>query len=221
MSRPTTHFLHIGKTGGSAIKAALQPFVASHSLRLHGHETALSDVPDTQYVIFFARNPVSRFVSGFNSRLRMGRPRYNVPWSAEEHVAFERFRTPNDLAEALSTVDPAIKQSARDAMEAIQHLRWRLEKWLGSQDYVRSRFADILHIGFQETLTEDFDCIKKRLGLPTEITVPSDAVAAHVTPPGYSTTLSAIGRANIEQWYALDSEWCAFLGELRSHLMAR
>ena len=60
-------------------------------------------------VAFFVRHPVSRFVSGFNSRMRKGRPRRNVEWSEGERWSFERFRTPDELARALASADPGAR----------------------------------------------------------------------------------------------------------------
>src|SRR6056297_1213665 len=99
MKKPV-HFLHIRKAGGTAIKEALKDIAVKQNVILHPHKTRLKDIPEGEKVFFFLRNPVSRFVSGFNSRLREGKPRYNSPWNEGEKVAFSRFPTANDLAEA-------------------------------------------------------------------------------------------------------------------------
>jgi len=92
------HFLHIGKTGGTAVKHALKPVAAPGYLMLHGHDVRLHDVAPDEQVFFFLRDPLSRFVSAFYSRQREGRPRYVVPWTPDEEAAFGRFRTANELA---------------------------------------------------------------------------------------------------------------------------
>ena len=60
--------------------------------------------------MFFVRDPISRFVSGFNSRLRKGLPKMYFPWAPGEKLAFSRFATPNQLALALSSSDAGAKQ---------------------------------------------------------------------------------------------------------------
>ena len=41
---PVSHFIHVGKTGGTALKAALRPYATEGSFRLdlHGHQFALT-----------------------------------------------------------------------------------------------------------------------------------------------------------------------------------
>ena len=95
------HFLHLGKTGGTALKEALKenaPDVVKHP-----HKTKLCDIPTGDKVFFLIREPCSRFVSGFYSRQRSGRPRRDVPWSKGERIAFDAYPTANSLAESLYT----------------------------------------------------------------------------------------------------------------------
>lgn len=72
--RTNLHFLHIRKTGGTALKNALRahPVTENCVLHLHPHRIRLSDVPVGHRVMLATRDPVSRFVSGFGSRLRQG-----------------------------------------------------------------------------------------------------------------------------------------------------
>ena len=121
-------FLHIGKTAGTAIRAVIAQHKETHPdarLDVFTHETTLPDLlgihPESS-VTFFIRDPVERFVSGFNSRLRFGRPRYNVPWTEDEAAAFTRFPTPNALGEALSE-EHADWRAASAAMTSIYHAR--------------------------------------------------------------------------------------------------
>jgi len=207
------HFLHIRKTGGNALKAALRPVAEDYSLIIHDHQTTLRDVPAGERLAFIIRNPVDRFVSGFNSRLRMGRPLLNSKWSAEEAEAFARFKTPNDLAEALTEGDE--NDAALKAMHDIAHVRTSFADTLGSREDVRDRLEDIIWIGRTETLDRDFELLKFRLGLPSETALPLDPVAAHRTPEGFSTALSETGRRNLTAWYAADIEFLAWLEHQR------
>jgi len=205
----TVHFLHIRKTGGNALKAALRPVAEEYGLILHEHATTLRDIKAGEGIAFVVRDPVARFVSGFNSRLRKGQPLRNARWSDSEAEAFARFKTPNDLAKALT--DTELRDLARRAMSDIAHVRTSFADALGSKDYVLERLPDIVWIGRTESLESDFEKLKQRLGLPSAITLPADAVAAHRTPPGFSTELSEIGRKNIAEWYAADRDFVAWL----------
>src|SRR5689334_1107802 len=83
------HLLHVGKTGGTAVKHALAGVVTEQfRIVAHSHDITIRDVPIGEHVVFFVRDPISRFVSGFYSRQRQGRPRYDVPWSPNESIAF-------------------------------------------------------------------------------------------------------------------------------------
>jgi hypothetical protein len=46
------HFLHIGKTGGTAIKHAIGPLASIKNLVLHPHSVRLSDIPAGERVFF-------------------------------------------------------------------------------------------------------------------------------------------------------------------------
>ncbi len=137
---PTAHLLHIGKTGGTAIKTALEhrPQGAHYTLAVHPHRFTLADVPASEYAVFFLRDPMSRFISGFHSRKRQGAPRYHFPWSPEEAMAFGRFDTPNDLALSLSSPDPDVRLAAMDGMRSIKHVRDGFAHWLRSVEYPRT-----------------------------------------------------------------------------------
>ena len=65
------HLFHIGKTAGTALKQALLDHPSpTYSVLLHGHGVTLADVPAGEKFMFVIRDPLSRFVSGFNGRLR-------------------------------------------------------------------------------------------------------------------------------------------------------
>jgi len=202
------HFLHIRKTGGNALKAALDPLSGEFGLILHDHETTLADVPAGERVAFILRDPIERFMSGFNSRLRQGRPLKNSKWRDGEVWAFSIFKTPNDLAEALSS--EAKRADALRAMGEIAHVNTSLADWLRSLEYLQVRSGDIAWAGRTETLTSDFEKLKERIGLPASLALPDDPVAAHRTPDGFSQDLSAVGRANIAAWYQADRQFLAW-----------
>jgi sulfotransferase famil protein len=205
--RPRLHLLHVGKTGGTAIKAALAPHRrrASYELELHEHRTVLRDVPDGDSFSFSTRDPVDRFVSAFYSRQREGRPRYVMPWSDEEAVVFRRYGTANTLAEDLGAEDEVTRRTAEDAMRTIRHVRDPYWRWFEDAEYLRSRADRLLFVMHQERLDEDFARFVELIGLdPARVTLPSDERAAHRNPDDVDRELSDAARANLERWYASD-----------------
>lgn len=210
------HFLHIGKTGGTAVRTALEPYATAghYTLVLHGHEQRLRQLAPGEGVVFFLRDPVTRFVSGFNSRLRQGLPRYHLPWSPEQKAVFERFPAPNLLALALSSSHAEEKAAAEKAMDCSGHLRKIAGPWFDGEAGLLARLPDIFHIGFQETLAQDFEILKVKLGLPGEIQLPTDEVAAHKTPKNFETRLEPQAVANLTAWYQEDIRFYQFCRQL-------
>ena len=209
--RPSFGFLHIGKTAGSAVRVALNKAAAhSFAYRLFWHdetlETAWQKAPGLP-LVFFVRDPVSRFVSGFNSRLRSGRPAGERLWSAEEAIAFRWFPTANDLAEALASKDARMISASRFAMAAIPHVRRPLVGYLRSREYLDRHAAQLLYVGVFEDMPASIAGLTRALGLPPGgLALPIDEVAAHRTPAGLATNLSPTARAAVEEWYAPDFE---------------
>jgi hypothetical protein len=218
-SRPL-HVLHIGKTGGTALKHALleQRSVSGYELLLHGHDVTVADIPHGEKLIFALRDPLSRFVSAFNGRLREGRPRYYYPWREEERIAFAVFQTPDDLAVALSSRDRKRRERAERAMRGIGHLNVSYQHWFGDEQAFRSRVPDIFFIAFQDQLDEDFELLKRKLRLSPDLRLPRDEVDAHRMPAGFSNELGQIARANLQRWYAHDIAFVDLCRELASRI---
>lgn len=216
-SRRPIHVLHVRKTGGTAVKFALRGHLKCkrHRLVLHEHDFRLTDVPVGEGVVVFLRDPISRFISGFNSRLRQGRPRYHRPWTDGERAAFAVFADPCVLAEALSAASDVERNRAEEAMRSIRHVSDHYAYWFESEDYVRHRAADLFHIGFQETLEDDFAELRHKLALPPTITLPNDDVDAHRSPVP-APRLSQRAIRNLRSWYALDYAFAAMFGEFKS-----
>ena len=200
------HFLHVSKTGGTAIKHVLKSHLTTpeFAIVLHGHRHTLRDVPTGDKVIFCLRDPISRFVSGFYSRLRQGQPRYFVRWSADEETAFSHFDTPNRLAVALSSTDDEERMRAERAMRGIVHVKDGYAKWFESEEYLLSRLPDIFLIGFQETLAQDFELLRSKLGLTNRVQLPTDDITAHRSPGNVDKKLDEEAIENLKRWYATD-----------------
>lgn len=204
--RRIAHFLHIGKTGGTAIKAVLGAHSVTdrYAVVLHNHAVALWDVPTGDAAFFVLRNPISRFVSGFYSRQRQGLPAYYSPWTPAEAAAFSAFSTANELALALTAPSESERRRAEDAMKAIRHIRNPYGQWLGSEQYLMSRAEDIIFVGQQESLTIDFERLKATLGLPGTARLPADDGRAHRNPPHLDRSLEPAAVSNLRRWYARD-----------------
>lgn len=203
------HVLHIGKTGGTAVKHALKPYrrTGRYVIRLHSHNVSLRDVPEGEYVVFFLRDPINRFISGFYSRQRQGMPRRFCPWSKDENMAFQKFATPNELAVALSSADKEEKNHALRAISSVEHVKSSYWDWFEDESYYLSRLPDIFFVGFQEDLSADFDILKSELGLPPGVSLPADDIRSHKTPGGFDRTLEEKAVENLKKWYARDYEF--------------
>ncbi len=202
------HFLHIGKTGGTAIKYALQSWDEHNSrylLFFHPHRVVLEDIPAGEKVFFCLRNPASRFVSGFLSRQRQGYPRYSNAWNRDEKTAFHRFKTPDDLASALSS--PNEREAAVHAMKSIAHVNKSFWYWFKNEQYFRSRTNDIIFIGFQERLSEDFETLRSILGFPGNIQLPGNQNLAHKSSKSDKSLLSDVAIRNLKKWYRADYQF--------------
>ena len=195
------HVLHIGKTGGTALKAALAPFAAEGRFVLHGHATRARDCPPGSRIFFVVRHPVDRFVSAFNSRLRRGRPRFDYPWSPRHAIVFSLFRSPNALAEALGSRNPLARLAAGFAMRAIGHLRRRLSYWVEPGEIERN---PRLIIGTLETLDRDLMRLLEIAGVDEAAELTTDPVEAHVTPAEFDRSLSAKAVRNLTRYFRSD-----------------
>jgi hypothetical protein len=209
--------LHIGKTGGTAANAVLKAnnkLGVGEYVNCYKHKIGLGDVHNDnmcERLMFFIREPVSRYISAFNSRLRMGYPRHHGEWSPREEIAFSHFKTPNQLAEALSAPDSETREQAVSAMIGIRHLRRAYEHYLGSVELLEKEKDRIYFIAQTETFGPDFDLMRKILGVSPDLELPTDDYGAHRTPDGFEKTVSDLGRKNVERYYKTDYEiynWC-------------
>ena len=200
------HFLHIGKTGGTALRYALADVEEAdqHEIELHTHATRLKDVPPGEKVVFFLRNPLDRFFSGFYSRKRKGAPRYNSQWSAEEAIAFNRFATPSEILTAAVSNDPQHRGFAIEALTSIGHIKDSFTYWLDSIEYLQARQPDILFVGFQESLDRDFDTLLGLIKLNEAVKLPQSDKESHRNPHYEKPPLDAAEQAFFDGWFARD-----------------
>lgn len=215
--RTNLHFLHIRKAGGTAIKTVLadQQTLPHHVLHLHPHRVRMADIPDRHKVMFMVRDPVTRFVSGFNSRLRQGAPAHHVPWTHAEAEAFARFREAEALALALDPAHPE-HAAALQAMASISHIRASYWDWFGDESQLAGRENQIFFIGRIESFAEDFAALKTALGLPEGLTLPEDAKATNRSGGGDSSRLSEEAVRLIRNWYRRDYDFLDYCSAWRA-----
>lgn len=206
------HYLHISKTGGTALKEALENAeIKGKRIIHHPHEVSLQRVPRGEAVVFFVRDPVSRYTSSFYSRRRQGRPRFIRDWSPEEAEAYGIFATPNELALGLTSDDAGRRAAAVRAMRNIVHVRSSYWDWFISEQYLRSRRSDLLFVGAQESFAGDVAELSRLLGAGLEL--PNDDCLANRNPTDVDKSLSEQALRNVVDWYAKDYDFLAIIRE--------
>lgn len=207
ISLQTTCFLHIGKTGGTFLKALVENSARkSPSLYLGKHaDTLLSTMKSfgrQRKLAFFFRKPDERFVSGFEARMRQGRPRYNSLWTAGEAAAFSFFSTPNDLAEALSATSERSRSAAYFAFEHIFHLHKGYVHYLESTDALEyeHKMNNILVCCETKHIDANLDRIQQELGLPPQRPSHVDKNSSPHTQEA-KEVLSPLAHKNLEEFW--------------------
>ncbi len=208
-------FLHIGKTAGSSVKTLLDEVSETSEvpIEVFGHHKRLPGIlasDESLRVGFLVRDPLERFVSGFNARLRAGRPTYDYPWSLEEAVAFRWFSTPNELGEALFGDDERLFSAACFAMGAIPHLRRNYAFHLKSVAYLRSKWERIYFVGNVTDLAWNIADLLAPLGIPAE-EARSRLRHLNVAPEEDDVVLSEKAAAGVRRFWARDFEIYEFL----------
>jgi hypothetical protein len=192
-------FLHINKTGGGALRAVLQKFRRSHRVFCPGHFVSAGDNEDT--VLFTVRDPIARFVSGFNSAHRRDN---GGNWNPGEELLFPRYANANALAEAIFS-----ETGARLAMRQISHIRRHQHSWFPGPavEWLSANRSRVLWVGFTDSLAADFERLKERLNLPADLTLP----VVHRAPDNSETFLSELARENLSRWYSEDIRFVEWL----------
>lgn len=209
------HFLHIGKTGGTSIKSVFLEkntifkkyrICKKYVFVMHKHKFYLEHVKENELAFFVIRDPIERYVSGFNSRLRQGRPRNFNPWKPKEKEVFEEFQTPNSLAEGLTHENPEKRMRAEKGMAAILHVRNSVWEWFANEDYFLKSRSKILFILRQANLKQDFLLFKQKIGIDIG-DLPDDPILSHKSPEGLDKHLSESAYSNLKNWYRRDYEF--------------
>lgn len=201
-------FLHIGKTAGTQIAdmaAAVNAQSRSVKIIPRPHTFALRDLPADQSYFFSIRSPVARFKSGFYSRKRCGRPRYDIPWNVYERSAYEAFEHANDLAEALfEESDRGLAAVA--AMKSLQHAAMDQIDWFaGTGAFLQIRPP--IMIVRQEKFATDMGVFLRRIGHEGEETLLTKEERVHANDYSNVPDLSDRAVENLLLWYRQDIEF--------------
>ncbi|MDP2293309.1 MAG: sulfotransferase family 2 domain-containing protein [Actinomycetota bacterium] len=203
---PDFVFFHLGKTGGGSVRQFLRPIRTrwagvGHDGTLDGIATRWPGTP----IVFFVRDPVTRFVSGFNNFRRgvVHKPLGKVP-SQIELIAYTVFPTANHLAEALTSDDERMRSTAEWAMGSLGFLANHLTHNLDSPATVDRHLAQIALIGLFEEFADSVEAMRSALHLPDSLRLPEDESRAHRGLSHVPSGLSPAGRAAVAHWYRDD-----------------
>jgi|GEM_PF-2368613 len=139
----TCGFIHIPKTGGTSIgKFGSKVIAGGGKFPIafpHGWtaEQIFNEFPKIE-LYFIIREPLERTISGINSRIRMGRPQYNIVWNVGEAVSFNFFPTAVELLNGLAAQDERIKSAAIFAFKHINHLKHGYEFYFKDAAFIRA-----------------------------------------------------------------------------------
>lgn len=169
------------------------------------HSRALKIIDKNDYFVVFVRSPLKKFVSGFISRLREGRPLFNTPHTAAEKVTYSLYQDPESLAMDLYHQHEQIRDMARKCMKSVIHLRMSFKSYFESVENLEAVRERILFVGRTENMKEDFDQLQIVINLP-KVTLTNDPVLAHTTPPEFKAKekMSKKARHNVLKYYAED-----------------
>lgn len=200
------HILHIDKCGGTFVMDFFESVDSpvDYKLILNPHDVFLTDVKANEVAMVTLRNPVTRFISGFNCRKRMGKPLDLIPYTVSEEKVFKVFQTADALACALSSDDPHLQALARFGMVNVNHINWCQAKWFPSKWIdLREKSPCLMKICIQESLNSDLIDFCAAFGIDSRAIEEKPRLRESSEP---NSALSAVAEENIRRWYSEDYE---------------
>jgi hypothetical protein len=167
-------FLHIPKTGGTSINGFGKLLISKgyNFPTVFNHEWSVKDIVyhfSNIKLTFVLRDPLSRIISGFNSRLRQGRPTFNHMWSSNEASAFALFPSAEHLLDAMLSDEDYQKSSLGYAMKSIIHLKTNYAFYFRDTDYIESENSRFQLIGNMEDYDDYIDKLTILSGAPKSL----------------------------------------------------
>lgn len=219
IAEPEVCLLHIGKTGGTFLKQLIAHNESARSPRLQvmTHAATMAstsrDFGSNREVVFVFRDPIERFLSGFDSRVRAGRPQYNSFWTAKEAIAFAMFPSAVELAESLGSQDPHRRSGAEYSMRSISHLVRNYGYYFASPEQFVRQQAKIRYCVELADLDTQLDQVMASLGFDS-YDLPPD-VPRHGSPAPLSQ-ISERGRNNLREFWSEEFELYEMMKQLVS-----
>ena len=198
----TVHYLHIGKTAGTQIARVSEQInrkADKAKILQHHHDISLDDLPSDACYFFSIRDPVTRFVSGFYSRKRKGRPRYYSEWSDSERAAFSKFEHAEDLAKTLYSESDS---DALQAIASIRHLAVKQHEYFKFHgDFLKSRppMGIVRVENFEEDLQRLITKIDADIDF-SELDITTDPVKSHANDYSETPSLSDQSIENLKKY---------------------
>jgi hypothetical protein len=209
-------FIHIGKCGGTTMHHLLNKKLKNYK-QYHCHKNYTTN---EKYIIWI-RNPLSRFVSAFKfqkecidfdvnkykgkqltlqnciaperikSKIKTG---YTFNEDYDRLITF--FKSPNTLAEGLSSTNPVIKRKATRLMNyPIEHISKGIGWYLNNGKFVKNKNSKIVFVGKLETMSDDILKLQNKLNITLDTT-------KHLRKNNKGDTyLSELAIENLLEWY--------------------
>ena len=210
-------FIHIGKTAGNTVKSIASDVNHNYNKKLHiyPHNCDLKNILRFRKdrISFILRDPAERFISGFYSRMRNGRPLNNRLWSLKEAISYLYFPDANKLCEALGDDDERLYSAALYAINSIQHLKRGYSFYFQSVDMIKKyedRFYAIVPF---DKLHDYMHEIFSPLGVPQDF-VEKNMQKYHAAPvetARRTAELTQAARENLRSFLQQDYEIYEYL----------
>ena len=177
-------FIHIGKCGGTAFLAAFNMEKNKYKYEIHMNNTLYK--PTYEKYIMWIRHPISRFVSAFmynyaihntdvtklpnkldttncicpemliRKKECVKNNKTCYTWDENFDFLVSYFKSPNDLAESLTSDDPQRKKYAYDLMQAgPEHIMRDINFYLFNGEFIEKYYDKFIFVGTMENMEDD------------------------------------------------------------------